>query len=353
MQSAFAKREFARMEARAKIEEDLFTRVPLSKVERRRQKATTRSVNSLSQVGDFGDDVADLVEVAEELENKKRTRLVDSVTQLGAKPKKAKATSGDADLPMRDSLGVSAATQTKSIVSPSRARFPPLVSRIFGSVDDFYSPWLLGVIKNATANHPSASSRAGAARTGERPGSRRVFNIHIVPAKNESRRSPTFPSAPPASPSQDRRDKYERGVNRKMAAKAREEEEAADREAARERRRVDEDEEYTGAATLRDRKRAAKEEKYRRQAGIIAPLEEEIGDFDKRHVGKKIMENRGLTPHRSKDHKNPRKRLRDKFAKAQIRRKGQVRSMREDGGGYAGEATGIKTSVSKSRRFGK
>ena len=80
-------------------------------------------------------------------------------------------------------------------------------------------------------------------------------------------------------------------------------------------RHVDEDEEYAGAATLRDRKRAAKEEKYRRQAGIIAPLEEEIGDFDKRHVGKKIMENRGLTPHRSKDHKNPRKRLRDKFAR--------------------------------------
>ena len=50
MQSAFAKREFARMEARAKIEEDMFTRVPLSKTERRRQKATTRSVNSLSQM---------------------------------------------------------------------------------------------------------------------------------------------------------------------------------------------------------------------------------------------------------------------------------------------------------------
>jgi hypothetical protein len=105
MQSAFAKREFARMEARAKIEEDMFTRVPLSKTERRRQKATTRSVNSLSQVGDFGDDVADLVEVAEELETKKRTRLVDTVTQLGAKPKKAKAATGDEDLPMRDTLG--------------------------------------------------------------------------------------------------------------------------------------------------------------------------------------------------------------------------------------------------------
>ena len=46
------------MEARAKIEEDLFTRVPLSKTERRRAKATTRSMNSLQNVGDFGDDVA-------------------------------------------------------------------------------------------------------------------------------------------------------------------------------------------------------------------------------------------------------------------------------------------------------
>ena len=32
-------------------------------MERRRAKATTRSMNSLAEVGDFGDDVADLVEV--------------------------------------------------------------------------------------------------------------------------------------------------------------------------------------------------------------------------------------------------------------------------------------------------
>ena len=91
MSSAFAKREFARMEARAKIEEDLFTRVPLSKTERRRAKATTRSMNSLANVGDFGDDVADLVEVAEELEGQrgKRQRLVDSVTlALGSEARK-------------------------------------------------------------------------------------------------------------------------------------------------------------------------------------------------------------------------------------------------------------------------
>ena len=109
MSSAFAKREFARMEARAKIEEDLFTRVPLSKVERRRQKATTRSMNSLAEVGDFGDDVADLVDVVEELEGQrgKRQRLVDVVSQ-GANPKqKNKPVSGEQDVPLRDTLGVS------------------------------------------------------------------------------------------------------------------------------------------------------------------------------------------------------------------------------------------------------
>ena len=108
MSSAFAKREFARMEARAKIEEDLFTRVPLSKVERRRQKATTRSMNSLAEVGDFGDDVADLVDVAGGVggQRGKWQRLVDAVS-MGANPKQAKPVSGEQDVPLRDTLGVS------------------------------------------------------------------------------------------------------------------------------------------------------------------------------------------------------------------------------------------------------
>jgi U3 small nucleolar RNA-associated protein 3 len=115
---------------------------------------------------------------------------------------------------------------------------------------------------------------------------------------------------------------------------------------------VEEDEAYVAAAAARDARRAAKEEKYRRGAGIVAAMEEEMDVDEKRDVGGKIMANRGLTPHRNKDHKNPRKRLRGKFEKAVVRRKGQVRSMREDGGGYGGEASGIKTSVTKSRKFG-
>ena len=257
MSSAFAKREFARMEARAKIEEDLFTRVPLSKTERRRQKATTRSVNSLSQVGDFGDDVADLVEVAEQADGRKRQRLVDAVS-MGAPAiqKRPKPVGGDALEPTRDTLG-------------------------------------------------------------------------------------------------DRRSKYEKGVNRKIA-----EREAAKNEGMYEddtpKQHVEDDDAYVDAAATRDAKRRAKEDKYRRRAGIIAVPEREMADDDaKRDVGKKIMANRGLTPHRNKDHKNPRKRLRDKFAKAVVRRKGQVRSMRDDGGAYGGEQTWIKTSVTKSRKFGK
>ncbi len=64
-----------------------------------------------------------------------------------------------------------------------------------------------------------------------------------------------------------------------------------------------------------------------------------------------IEKNRGLTPHRSKALKNPRKKHRIKFAQANVRRAGQVQPMREKSAGYGGEATGIKARISKSRRL--
>ena len=107
VQSAFAKREMARMEARARVEEDLFTRVPLSKQERRRQKASTRNVNSLAAVGDFGDDVADLVDRADEMDKvSRKRRLVDTVAD-GYKARAPDFASGEQDVPFRDSFGVS------------------------------------------------------------------------------------------------------------------------------------------------------------------------------------------------------------------------------------------------------
>ena len=145
------------MEARAKIEEDLFTRVPLSKTERRRAKATTRSMNSLQNVGDFGDDVADLVEVAEELEGQrgKRQRLVDSVTLASGSEarKNQKPVSGEQDVPLRDSLGVRVL-----FFFFSRSPFPRVSFRIVRSVDDT-SPWSLGVKNDARRTHSLAEVR--------------------------------------------------------------------------------------------------------------------------------------------------------------------------------------------------
>jgi len=70
-----------------------------------------------------------------------------------------------------------------------------------------------------------------------------------------------------------------------------------------------------------------------------------------RAIGRDVEKNRGLTPHRRKDAKNPRVRGRKKFAKAAVRRGGQVQAPRSDGGAYGGEATGVRARVSKSVRF--
>ena len=102
------------MEARARIEEDLFTRVPLTKQERKRQSATTRNISSIAAIGDFGDDVADLVERAQELDelpsNDRKRRLVD-VVQDGNRSipigiKSGRRDTGEEDVPLRDTLGV-------------------------------------------------------------------------------------------------------------------------------------------------------------------------------------------------------------------------------------------------------
>ena len=111
--NACVKRERARMEARAKIEEDLFTRVPLTKQERKRQKETTRNISSIAAIGDYGDDVADLVEQAEELDkpsNDRKRRLVDVVAEgnrsMSIGIQKGKRYTGEEDVPLRDTLGV-------------------------------------------------------------------------------------------------------------------------------------------------------------------------------------------------------------------------------------------------------
>ncbi|CAK1551168.1 unnamed protein product [Leptosia nina] len=77
----------------------------------------------------------------------------------------------------------------------------------------------------------------------------------------------------------------------------------------------------------------------------VLPIDE-VGE--KRHITYQIAKNKGLTPHRKKEQRNPRVKHKLKYRKAKIRRKGAVREARTEVTRYAGEASGIKTNVKKS-----
>ena len=72
----------------------------------------------------------------------------------------------------------------------------------------------------------------------------------------------------------------------------------------------------------------------------------------KRAASYEIMKNRGLTPHRKKENRNPRVKKRHAYEKAIVRRKGQVREVIEGGAAYGGELTGIKANISRGRKIG-
>lgn len=73
---------------------------------------------------------------------------------------------------------------------------------------------------------------------------------------------------------------------------------------------------------------------------------EDVGE--KREITYQIAKNKGLTPHRKKEQRNPRVKHKLKYRKAKIRRKGAIREARTEVTRYAGEASGIKANVKKS-----
>lgn len=119
----------------------------------------------------------------------------------------------------------------------------------------------------------------------------------------------------------------------------------------------EEDEFYTAAKAAAAQKKVQKVE--RRAAAAAAAAEDirsapvdESAPGSQREINRAIEKNRGLTRQRKKIDSNPRVKNREKFRKATIRRKGQVRDVRDAGAGpYGGEMTGIKKNVSHSTRF--
>ncbi|KAM4015401.1 LOW QUALITY PROTEIN: something about silencing protein 10 [Anomaloglossus baeobatrachus] len=78
-----------------------------------------------------------------------------------------------------------------------------------------------------------------------------------------------------------------------------------------------------------------------------APFEETDPNA-KRAITYQISKNKGLTPKRRKIDRNPRVKHREKFRRAKIRRKGQVREVRKEEARYSGESSGIRAGVKKS-----
>ncbi|KAL8206636.1 UNVERIFIED_CONTAM: hypothetical protein K2H54_016633 [Gekko kuhli] len=76
-------------------------------------------------------------------------------------------------------------------------------------------------------------------------------------------------------------------------------------------------------------------------------VEEEVPE-QKRGATYQIVKNKGLTPRRKKIDRNPRVKHREKFRRAKIRRKGQVRQVRREEQRYGGELSGIRAGVKKS-----
>ncbi|KAK5313882.1 something about silencing protein 10 [Exophiala xenobiotica] len=78
--------------------------------------------------------------------------------------------------------------------------------------------------------------------------------------------------------------------------------------------------------------------------------EEQIGPDGKRKITYAIEKNKGLTPKRKKDVRNPRVKKRKKYDE-KMKKLASIRQVYKGGegrGGYGGEATGIKTNVVKS-----
>ena len=98
---------------------------------------------------------------------------------------------------------------------------------------------------------------------------------------------------------------------------------------------------------LHEAKKAA-----RREGVELEVMEGERGIDGKRAIGWTISKNKGLTPHRKKDVRNPRVKKRNAYEKKKIKL-GSVKQVYKGGlnGTYGGEMTGIKKNLVKSVKF--
>lgn len=95
-------------------------------------------------------------------------------------------------------------------------------------------------------------------------------------------------------------------------------------------------------------KRKSKNKDPEAEEGLEEGRDEEVDADTKRGITYQMAKNKGLTPKRKKIDRNPRVKHREKFRRAKIRRKGQVREVRREETRYSGELSGIRAGVKKS-----
>ncbi|XP_043762480.1 something about silencing protein 10 [Cervus elaphus] len=112
---------------------------------------------------------------------------------------------------------------------------------------------------------------------------------------------------------------------------------------------LSDDSDFDEEAALKYYKEMEEKQKLKRKKEENSTEEKALEDQNaKRAITYQIAKNRGLTPRRKKIDRNPRVKHREKFRKAKIRRRGQVREVRREEQRYTGELSGIRAGVKKS-----
>lgn len=115
----------------------------------------------------------------------------------------------------------------------------------------------------------------------------------------------------------------------------------------------DSDDEYYNMLAGKSKQKKAEKKAYHdaeKVGGVVVPVEKDVNG--KRAIGYVIEKNKGLTPHRKKDVRNPRVKKRKKYEEAK-KKLGSKKAIYKGGqqGVYAGELTGIKKNLVKSVKF--
>jgi U3 small nucleolar RNA-associated protein 3 len=109
----------------------------------------------------------------------------------------------------------------------------------------------------------------------------------------------------------------------------------------------------TSKSRKEDKKKMYEAEKAAiKEGNMLQMVEGAVGPDGKREIGWKIMKNKGLTPKRKKEVRNPRVKKKMQYDK-KMKKLGSTKAIYKGGqqGAYGGEATGIKKNVVKSVKF--